>query len=112
MLESLFKKVPGLKAYNFIKKRLQHRCFPVKFAKFLRTAILKNICKQLLLVMEILDSMETLKILQKSNLCSPMSERFFNRARHGIAVNIEYIYISFVWLPLVHGVPRGVAVVF
>ena len=26
-----------LKACNFIKKRLQHRCFPVQFAKFLRT---------------------------------------------------------------------------
>ena len=24
-------------ACNFFKKRLQHRCFPVKFAKFLRT---------------------------------------------------------------------------
>ena len=33
---------------NFIKKRLQHRCFPVKFAKLLRTRILKNICKRLL----------------------------------------------------------------
>ena len=34
--------------YNFIKKRLQHRCFAVKFAKFLRTLILKNICIRLL----------------------------------------------------------------
>ena len=32
----------------FIKKRLQHRCFPVNFAKFLRTLILKNSCQQLL----------------------------------------------------------------
>ena len=30
VLESLFDKVAGL---NFIKKRLQRRCFPVKFAK-------------------------------------------------------------------------------
>ena len=30
-------------ACNFIKKRLQHRCFPVKFVKFIRTPILKNI---------------------------------------------------------------------
>ena len=29
-------------AFNFTKKRLQHRCFPVKFAKFLRTPILKK----------------------------------------------------------------------
>ena len=33
----------------FIKKRLQHRCFPVKFTKFLGTPILKNICQRLLL---------------------------------------------------------------
>ena len=49
MLESLFNKVAGLSACSFIKKRLQHRCFPVKLAKFLRTSILKNICERLLL---------------------------------------------------------------
>ena len=32
-----FNKYAGLKACNFIKKRLQHKFFPVKFAKFLRT---------------------------------------------------------------------------
>ena len=37
MLESLFNKVRGLKVCSFIKKRLQHRCFPVKYAKFWRT---------------------------------------------------------------------------
>ena len=37
VLESLFNKVVGLKACNFIKGRLQHRCFPVNNAKFLRT---------------------------------------------------------------------------
>ena len=30
-------------------KQLQHRCFPVKFAKILRTPILNNICERLLL---------------------------------------------------------------
>ena len=38
-----------LQAFNLIKKRLQHRCFPVNVANFLRTPILKNICKRLLL---------------------------------------------------------------
>ena len=28
---------------NFIKRRLQHRCFPVNITKFLRKPILKNI---------------------------------------------------------------------
>ena len=34
---------------NFIKKRLQRRCLPVKFKKFLITPILKNIWERLLL---------------------------------------------------------------
>ena len=37
-------KPSGLQRY--LKKTLSHRCFPVKFAKFLRTPILKNICLQ------------------------------------------------------------------
>ena len=31
----------------FFKRRLQHKYFPVKFAKLLRAPILKNICKRL-----------------------------------------------------------------
>ena len=31
------------KVCNFIKKRLQHKCFPVNIAKFLRAIVLKNI---------------------------------------------------------------------
>ena len=37
VLESLFNKIAGLEACNFIKKTLQRRCFPVKLAKLLRT---------------------------------------------------------------------------
>ena len=29
---------------NFIKKRLQHRCFPAKYAKFLKAPFSKNLC--------------------------------------------------------------------
>ena len=49
VLESIFNNISGLQSCNFIKKRLQHRCFPIKFAKFLRTPILKNICERLFL---------------------------------------------------------------
>ena len=38
-----------LKACNIIGKRIQRRCFPVKFTKFLWAPILKNICQRLLL---------------------------------------------------------------
>ena len=32
---------------SFVQKRLQHTCSLVKFSKFLRTPIWKNICKRL-----------------------------------------------------------------
>ena len=38
-----------IKACNFLKKRLQRRCFPLNILKFLRTPILKNFCERLLL---------------------------------------------------------------
>ena len=37
----------GLHACKCIKKRLQCRCFQVKFVKFLKTPILKNILRKL-----------------------------------------------------------------
>ena len=42
VLECLYNKVAGSQARNVIKKRLQKRCFPVKFAKFLRTPFSRN----------------------------------------------------------------------
>ena len=41
VLVSLFDKVAGLQVCNFIKKTLQHRCFPVKFVRILKTPILR-----------------------------------------------------------------------
>ena len=38
-----FNKVAGLQACNFIKKWLQHKCFSMNFAKFLRTTFLQKI---------------------------------------------------------------------
>ena len=49
LLESLFNKLRYLQACSFIKKRLQHWYFPVKFPKLLRTSILRNTYKKLLL---------------------------------------------------------------
>ena len=56
LLEKLFLNIRKTVFKNFrpsglliIKKRLQHRCFPVNVMKFFRTHILNNICEQLLL---------------------------------------------------------------
>ena len=43
MLESLFDNVAG------VQEIIQKRYFPMKFEKFLKTPILKNICERLLL---------------------------------------------------------------
>ena len=40
LLEFPFNEVAGLKTCSFIKKRLQHRCFPVNIAKCLKTVFL------------------------------------------------------------------------
>ena len=42
MPDLFFNKVAGLRPATLLKKRLWHRCFPVNFAKFLRTPILQN----------------------------------------------------------------------
>ena len=45
-----FKKVAGLRPCNIIKKRIQHRCFLVKFAKLLWTPFFTEHLRWLLLV--------------------------------------------------------------
>ena len=49
MPEFLFNKVAGLRPATLLKKRLWYSCFPVNFAKFLRTPFLKEHLMWLLL---------------------------------------------------------------
>ena len=44
-----FDKLAGLRPATLLKKKLWHRCFPVNFAKFLRTPFLQNTSGRLLL---------------------------------------------------------------
>ena len=44
-----FTKFTGLRPATLLKKRLWHRCFPVNFAKFLRTPFSQNTSGRLLL---------------------------------------------------------------
>ena len=45
----LFRKVAGLRTVTLLKNRLWHRCFPVSFAKFLRTPFFQNTYGRVLL---------------------------------------------------------------
>ena len=42
LCQSLFFKVADLRPATLLKKRLWHSCFPVNFAKFLRTSFLQD----------------------------------------------------------------------
>ena len=53
MVESLLNKDGGLQTCNSIKNGLKHRCFFVKFVRFLRTPILNNICEGLFLDLDV-----------------------------------------------------------
>ena len=50
MSESLFNKMAGLRPTTLSKNRLRQKCFPVNFAKFLRTPFLKSTSGRLLLI--------------------------------------------------------------
>ena len=52
MSQEVIRNVAGLKAWNFVKRRLQHRCFPVAFAKCLRTPFFTEHLRWQLLEME------------------------------------------------------------
>ena len=42
-----FNNVAGLRLATLLKNTLWHRCFPMNFAKFLRTPYLQNSCRRL-----------------------------------------------------------------
>ena len=53
LCQSLFSsKVTGLRSATLLNKRLWHKCFPVNFAKLLRTPFLQSTSGRLLLVFE------------------------------------------------------------
>ena len=51
MLEYIFNNAAGLKVCNFVKKKLQHSCLPVKRAKFLKTPFFTEEFRWLLLTL-------------------------------------------------------------
>ena len=53
-----FNKVAGLRPSTLLKKRLWHRCFPISFAKFLRTPFIENTYGRLLQPVFVLESFE------------------------------------------------------
>ena len=65
------KKSCSIETYNFIRNRLQHRCFPVTFAKYLKTPILYNISERRIYLYENVYHMEFLVTVYMAKRCLP-----------------------------------------
>ena len=66
----------AIKDCNIIKKRLRHRCFPVKFAKLLRTTFFTEHLRWLLLIFEVatLKNVETTQVQTTAQNCYTFSK--------------------------------------
>ena len=90
VLESLFNKSAGLQVCNFMKKRLQHRCFPVNIAKYLRTAFYIDYLWWLLLMYQFLQTYSGFIASKKSKNCALFSIRKCKRTFLGDTVLKNY----------------------
>ena len=97
MLESLFifNKVADLQACNFIKKRLQHRCFPVKFTKSLKTPVLKNIYERPLLLFQwrVCTILKSGSHLPKTNWVICFIESPFKMIKHAFYFILKVLFV-------------------
>ena len=78
-----FNKVAGLRPATLLKKSLWHMCFPVNFAKFLRTPFLQNTSGRLLLhVVAFFEPsvMKEVRILDLHNNSTILILKFQNKA--------------------------------
>ena len=85
-----------LEACNFIKNRLQHRCFPVDFEKFSTTHILKNTYGRLLLKNEQVFTHSLAKLLYVWSLWNTVVVCFRNTwyFKWKPSISIEILSIS------------------
>ena len=60
-----------IETYNFIENSLQHRCFSVNFAKYLRTPILQNIYQRRSYLCENISYMKFLVSVYLTEKCLP-----------------------------------------
>ena len=79
--------VAGLRPATLLKRRLQHRYFPVNIAKLLRTPILKNICERLFLYF---------RIVKKKNLFWKMKKwQIENSEKSEISEKLFWVFDFF-----------------
>ena len=99
MLESPFNRLASFKTSNFLKKRLQHRYFPVNNVKFLGILILIKICEQMLLPFLVftvnISSLGLISVLNSIGLLQWFSSRFKELSFGCLVVGSSLIFFFF-----------------
>ena len=87
-----------MKACNFIKKRLQHRCFSLKFAKFLRTPLFTEHSGDCFCTSGgcFCNSLRVYPMKLKTDMLNRMNNTFQNTIFQ-ISVNVPLICYTFSW---------------
>ena len=84
-----------------LKKRLWHRCFSVKYVKFLRAPILKSICEWLLLYFLLLTNYKKDKTLDTDKFLKVIPKNYFQFFRHEFPLHLPTVVsppkISICW---------------
>ena len=76
LCQSLFlNKATGLRPATLLKKKLWHRCFPVNFAKFLRTLFLQNTPGRLFLEFQLFSVLLWRPFIDVFIYCFPVKEK-------------------------------------
>ena len=81
----IHRKVAGLRPATLFKKSLWHRCFPVNFAKFLRTPFLQNTSGRLLL---------RISFLRYLHLCLDFYIKHVKRLDRETMFNFKTYYVT------------------
>ena len=87
-------KVAGPQNSNFIKKRLQHRFFPVKFANFLRTPCFRDHLQRLLVADSGFQSATLLKERHRQRYFSVNFVKFLRTSFDRTPPNDCFLYLS------------------
>ena len=93
----------GLRPATLLKKRLWHRCFPVKFAKFLRIPFLQNACAVLIDPFEAFDTINYAYAFGKNTL--DLLYSCLKNRKQRLVINTTFS----TWAHLISGVPQGSA---
>ena len=88
----LFNKVVGLRPATLLWKRLWHSCFPMNFAKFLRTFFLQNISERLLL--ELFSCIESRLVFSTSKTLITFVTFEKDRSKNSIICDVLFAVLS------------------